>query len=386
MNQSLPNQAFPYFTEEHEMLRDTLRRFIADRVLPHGDAWETAGFVPRDVLREMGSLGLLGMRYDPAYGGAGLDTIANAIFAEELGRSTYGGFAVTVLVHTDMASTHLYHAGTEAQKQRWMPGITRGETITAVAMTEPDAGSDLASMRTTATRTDGGWRINGAKTFITNGVHADLYFVAAKTGEASRNRQITMFAIEKGTPGFTVARELEKHGWWSSDTAELHFDNCSVPESDVIGEEGRGFYALVHNLQNERIVLGAQAMGEAMKAIELTLDWVKTRNAFGAPLWEKQTIRHRLAQRLAEVEAARALVFNTAWRDARGEKVAAEVSMIKALCGELVNRVMYDCVQFHGGMGYMRESTIERMARDARVQAIGGGASEVMLEEIAKRM
>ena len=154
----------------------------------------------------------------------------------------------------------------------------------------------------------------------------------------------------------------------------------------MIGEEDRGFYALVHNLQNERIVLGAQAMGEAMKAIELTLDWVKTRNAFGAPLWEKQTIRHRLAQRLAEVEAARALVFNTAWRDARGEKVAAEVSMIKALCGELVNRVMYDCVQFHGGLGYMRESTIERMSRDARVQAIGGGASEVMLEEIAKRM
>ena len=250
MNQTLPNQAFPYFTEEHEMLRDTLRRFIADRVLPHGHAWEKVGFVPRDVLREMGSLGLLGMRYDPAYGGAGLDTIANAIFAEELGRSTYGGFAVTVLVHTDMASTHLYHAGNKAQKQRWMPGITRGETITAVAMTEPDAGSDLASMRTTANRTDGGWRINGAKMFITNGVHADLYFVAAKTGEAGRNRLITMFAIEKGTPGFTVARTLEKHGWWSSDTAELHFDDCLVPECDVIGEEGRGFYALVHNLQN----------------------------------------------------------------------------------------------------------------------------------------
>jgi acyl-CoA dehydrogenase len=386
MTEPLVTNTFPFITEEYEMLRETLRRFIAERVLPNADQWERDGFVPREILREMGSLGLLGMRYAPEWGGAGLDTIANAVFAEELGRSTYGGFAVTVLVHTDMASTHLYHAGSEAQKRRWMPGITAGETITAIAMTEPDAGSDLASMRTTARRDGGGWRLNGAKTFITNGVHADLYFVAAKTGEAGRNRNITLFAIEKGTPGFTAARKLEKHGWWSSDTAELHFEDCFVPDDQVLGEEGRGFYALVHNLQNERIVLGAQAMGEAAKAIELTLDWVKTRNAFGAPLWEKQTIRHRLAQRLAEVEAARALVFNTAWRDANGECVAAEVSMIKALCGELVNKVIYDCLQFHGGMGYMRESAIERMARDARVQAIGGGATEVMLEEVAKRM
>ncbi len=386
MTEPVVTNTFPFITEEHEMLRETLRRFIAERVLPNADQWERDGFVPREILREMGSLGLLGMRYAPEWGGAGLDTIANAVFAEELGRSTYGGFAVTVLVHTDMASTHLYHAGSEAQKRRWMPGITAGETITAIAMTEPDAGSDLASMRSTARRDGDGWRLNGAKTFITNGVHADLYFVAAKTGEAGRNRNITMFAIEKGTPGFTAARKLEKHGWWSSDTAELHFEDCFVPDDQVLGEEGRGFYALVHNLHNERIVLGAQAMGEAAKAIELTLDWVKTRNAFGVPLWEKQTIRHRLAQRLAEVEAARALVFNTAWRDANGERVAAEVSMIKALCGELVNKVIYDCLQFHGGMGYMRESAIERMARDARVQAIGGGATEVMLEEVAKRM
>ncbi|MBU2531487.1 MAG: acyl-CoA dehydrogenase, partial [Alphaproteobacteria bacterium] len=169
-------------------------------------------------------------------------------------------------------------------------------------------------------------------------------------------------------------------------TAELAFEDCFVPDDHVIGAEGRGFYALVHNLQNERIVLGAQACGEALKAIELTLEWVKDRQAFGAPLWEKQAIRQRIAQRLAEVEAARALVFNTAWRDANGERVAKEVSMIKALCGELVNKVMYDCLQFHGGTGYMRGTPIERMARDARVQSIGGGASELMLEEIAKRI
>jgi acyl-CoA dehydrogenase len=267
-----------------------------------------------------------------------------------------------------------------------MGGITSGRAITAVAMTEPDAGSDLASMRTTARKSRGGYVLNGSKMFITNGVHGDLYFVAAKTGDPGRGRNMTMFAVEKGTPGFRVARALKKQGWLSSDTAELVFEDCLVPEENVLGEEGRGFYQLVKNLQNERIVLAAQALGEAMKAIELTLDWVKQRKAFGATLWDKQAIRHRLSMRLGQVEAARALLFNTAWRDSRNENVVKEVSMLKALAGTLVNEVMYDCLQFHGGMGYMRESPIERMSRDARVQAIGGGATEVMLEEVAKRI
>ena len=386
MTDTIAADSFPYFSEEHTMLRHTIRRFIADRVLPNGDAWEEQGFVPREVLREMGALGLLGMRYAPEFGGSALDTLANAVLAEELGRSTYGGFAVTVLVHTDMASPHLYHGGTREQLARWMPGITAGRTITAVAMTEADAGSDLASMRTTARRVAGGYVLNGAKMFITNGVHGDLYFVAAKSGEAGRNRQMTMLAVEKGAPGFRVARALEKQGWLSSDTAELVFEDCFVPDENVIGQEGQGFYALVKNLQNERIVLAAQALGEAMKAIEITLDWVKQRRAFGAPLWDKQVIRQRLSMRLAEVEAARALLFNTAWRDSRNENVVKEVSMLKALAGTLVNQVMYDCLQFHGGMGYMRESAIERMSRDARVQSIGGGATEVMLDEVAKRI
>ncbi len=386
MTEPLGTHRFPYFSEEHEMLRSTIRRYIADKVLPHGDQWEEQGFVPREVLREMGSLGLLGMRYAPEHGGAGLDTLANAVLAEELGRSTYGGFAVTVLVHTDMASPHLYHAGSRAQLDRWMPDICAGRKITAVAMTEPDAGSDLASMRTTAKRASGGYVLNGAKMFITNGVHGDLYFVAAKAGETGRNHTLSMFAVEKGTPGFRVARPLKKTGWLSSDTAELVFEDCLVPEENLLGEEGRGFYALVKNLQNERIVLAAQSLGEAMKAIELTLDWVKQRRAFGASLWDKQTIRQRLSMRLGQVEAARALLFNTAWRDTQQENVVKEVSMLKALAGTLVNEVMYDCVQFHGGMGYMRETPVERMSRDARVQSIGGGATEVMLDEVAKRI
>ena len=299
MTDSLASDSFPYFGEEHAMLRQTLRRFIADRVLPHGDAWEEQGFVPREVLREMGSLGLLGMRYAPEHGGAGLDTLANVVLAEELGRCTYGGFAVTVLVHTDMASPHLYHAGTPEQLARWMPDITAGRKITAVAMTEADAGSDLASMRTTARKVDGGYVLNGAKMFITNGVHGDLYFVAAKTGEPGRSHSHHDVRRREGHAGLPRrARRSRRHGWLCSDTAELVFEDCFVPDENLIGEEGRGFYALVKNLQNERLVIGAQALGEAMKAIEITLDWVKQRQAFGAALWEKQTIRQRLSMRL----------------------------------------------------------------------------------------
>ena len=380
------SSTLPFLTPEHDMLRESLRRFIAQRVLPQADAWEEAGFVPREILREMGALGWLGMRYDAAYGGSELDVLSTVVLAEELGRSSYGGFAVTVLVHTDMASPHLHHAGTPEQKARYMPAIVSGEKIAAVAMTEADAGSDLAGMRTTARREGDHWVLNGSKMFITNGVHGDIYFVAAKTGEPGRNHQISMFIVEKGTPGFSVARPLHKHGWLSSDTAELVFNDCRIPAGNLLGEENRGFYALVKNLQNERIVLGAQAMGEASQAIELALAWTRERRAFGATLWDKQAVRHQLAKRLAQVEAVRALIYQTAWREAQGHSLVQEVSMIKALAGTLVNEVMYDCLQLHGGMGFIRETAIERMARDARVQAIGGGATEVMLEEIAKRM
>jgi acyl-CoA dehydrogenase len=195
-----------------------------------------------------------------------------------------------------------------------------------------------------------------------------------------------MFLVEKGAPGFKVGRVLSKHGWRSSDTAELVFEDCRIPAENLLGQEGQGFYAIMRNFQNERVALGAMAMGEAQAALDLTLDYVKTRRAFGAPLWDKQAIRQRLAMLSAKVEAGRQLVYNAAWRDTQGLDAIKEVSMVKAYCGELVNAVMYDCLQFHGGAGYMSESTIERMTRDARIQAIGGGATEVMLEEIAKRI
>jgi acyl-CoA dehydrogenase len=377
----------PYFMPEHEMLRDQVVRFVEREIKPHGAAWEEAGFVPREVLRRMGALGFFGIRYPAQYGGAEMDVLATVVLAEELGRSTFSGVAITALVHTDMASVHLFNAGDDAQKARWAPGVIDGSVITAVAITEPEAGSDVKGMRTTARREGESYVLNGVKTYITNGVHADLYCVAAKADLAGApSRTISMFMVEKGAPGFRVGRVLDKHGWRSSDTAELVFEDCRIPAANLLGQEGRGFYAIMRNFQNERVVLGAMAMGEAQAALDLTLDYVKTRQAFGAPLWEKHAIRQRLAMLSAKVEAGRQLVYRAAWLDSQGADATKEVSMVKAYCGELVNEVMYDCLQFHGGSGYMRESAIERMTRDARIQAIGGGATEVMLEEIAKRL
>ena len=376
-----------YTNPDHELLRDQVAKFIAREVEPHADAWEDAGCVPREVLRRMGQAGLFGLMYEGAYGGAEADAMTNLVFAEALSQSTYAGFIITVLVHTDMASPHLHHAGSQAQKEKYLPRVIAGELITAVGITEPGAGSDVAGIRTTAKleKTSAGdeWVLNGTKMFITNGVHADLYFVAAKSGPGKRD--ISIFIVEKGTPGFTVGRALKKTGWLSSDTAELVFDNVRIPAGNLLGEEGKGFYSVMKNFQTERIALGAMAIGHCQQALQLTLDYVRQRKAFGGVLWDQQTIRQRLSMLDAKVRAARQFMYHCAWRVTQGHDIVQEVSMLKALTGELVNEVVQTCQQFHGGMGYIRETAIERLWRDARVLAIGGGATEVMLEEVAKR-
>ncbi len=372
-----------YLSPEHELLREQVARFIAREVDPVAAGWEEQGCVPREVLRKMGQAGMLGLMYGTEYGGAEADALTNLVFAEALSQSTFGGFIITVLVHTDMASPHLHHAGTAAQKARYLPGVISGETITAVAITEPGAGSDVAGMRTSAKRDGDHWVINGTKMFITNGVHANLYFVAAKTGPARHD--MSMFIVEKGTPGFTVGRALKKTGWLSSDTAELIFDDVRLPAENLLGDEGKGFYSVMKNFQTERIALGAMAVGHCTRALELTLDHVRQRQAFGATLWDKQTIRHRIAMLDAKTRAARQFMYHCAWSVTQQRDIVQEVSMLKALTGELVNEVLQTCQQFHGGMGFMRETAIERLWRDARVLGIGGGATEVMLEEVAKR-
>ena len=374
-----------YLTPEHELLRDQVARFIAREVEPHALAWEKAGHTPREVMRKLGDAGLLGLMYDGAYGGGEADALTNLVFAEALSQSTFGGFIITVLVHTDMASPHLHHSGSTAQKARYMPGVTSGKTITAVGITEPGAGSDVAGIRTTAQRSADGseWILDGTKLFITNGVFADLYFIAAKTGQG--RHAMSMFIVEKGTPGFRVGRSLDKSGWLSSDTAELVFEDCRIPAANLLGEESRGFYSVMKNFQTERIALGAMAIGHCMQALRVTLEHVRERRAFGGTLFDKQAVRQRLAMLDAKVRAARSFMYHCAWRVAQGHDVVQEVSMLKALTGELVNEVVAGCQQFHGGMGYMRGTVIERLWRDARVLAIGGGATEVMLDEVAKR-
>ncbi|MHC6152381.1 acyl-CoA dehydrogenase family protein [Bradyrhizobium elkanii] len=373
----------PWMAAEYELLRDQVRRFVKEEIKPCADQWEENGFIPRSILRRMGELGFFGIRYPAEYGGAEMDSVASTVFAEELGRSTYGGVADAMLVHADMASLYVFHDGTKAQRARWMPGIVSGEAITAVAITEPDAGSDVKAIRTRAVRDGDSYVLDGTKLYITNGVHADLYCVAAKTDPAAGTNGITMFLVEKGTPGFSVARELDKLGWRSSDTAELVFDGCRVPAENVLGAEGQGFYSIMRNLQNERLVLAAMSIGMAEAAIDMTVTYVKTRRAFGGVLWDMQAIRQRLAMLSARLEASRQFLYTTAWRMAADDDCLRETSMLKAICGELVNEVAYACVQFHGAMGVMRESAIERVARDARVLSIAGGATEVMLEVVA---
>ncbi len=372
-----------YLTPDHELLKDQVARFIAREVEPHALAWEEAGCVPREVLRKLGDAGLLGLMYAGEHGGAEADALTNLVFAEALSQSTFGGFIITVLVHTDMASSHLHHAGTPAQRAKYMPGITAGRTITAVGITEPGAGSDVAGIKTTAKRVGGEWVLNGTKLFITNGVHANLFFIAAKTADARHG--MSMFIVEKGAPGFTVGRALKKSGWLSSDTAELVFDECRIPAENLLGEENKGFYSVMKNFQTERIALAAMAIGHSMQALQLTLAHVRDRRAFGGALFDKQVIRQRLAMLDAKVRAARSFTYHCAWRVTQQHDVVQEVSMLKALTGELVNEVVQTCQQFHGGMGYMRGTAIERLWRDARILSIGGGATEVMLDEVAKR-
>ncbi|HEX9863638.1 MAG TPA: acyl-CoA dehydrogenase family protein [Acidimicrobiia bacterium] len=375
-----------YITDDLEAIRAQTREYVEREIVPRAESWEEVG-VPRGVLDEMGRLGFFGLRVPEEYGGIGLGTMASVLFAEELGRSTYGGFSITVLVHTDLAMPYVLEFGNVEQKARWLPAMASGQVITAIGVTEPDAGSDVAAIRTTARRDGDGFVLNGTKMFITNGGIADLVFIAARTSsDVKGSRGISILAVEKDTPGFKASRALEKMGWHSSNTAEIILEDVRVPQENLIGEENQGFYYIMANFQNERLAIMGQALGEAQRALELTTDHVKSRTAFGEPLWNKQAIRQRLAQRQAEIDAGRELTYHAAWLAEQGEDAVREVSEVKAYVGEMVNRVLYDCVQFHGGMGYIAETAVERLYRDVRIASIGGGATEVMLDEIAKRL
>jgi acyl-CoA dehydrogenase len=374
-------------SEEMRMLRAQIRRFVNEVIMPQADAWEASGNISRELFLELGKLGWLGMRHPEEYGGSGLGAMASVILGEEIARCTYGGVAAAITVHTDMSISHIAHRGTHEQKQRYLPAACAGEKIGAICVTEPHAGSDVAGLKTRAVRDGNEWVIDGGKTFITNGVYGDIYIVAARTDPTAKgSRGISMFIVEKDMPGFKIARKFEKHGWRASDTAELFFDQLRVPAGNLLGEEGKGFYYIMSTFQNERLVAGAMSVGQCAKAIELTVDYVKTREAFGKTLWDQPVVRNKIGWMASKSAAARALVYQCAQMIDEGKDTVREVSMLKAYACETLQEVVYGCLQLHGGTGYIIGTPIERMARDARLLTIGGGATEVMLEEVCKRI
>jgi acyl-CoA dehydrogenase len=380
--------SLPTLTDEHELLRRTVRAFVEKEVAPQVDAWEESGRIPREFWRRLGELGLLGLEFPPEYGGGGGDFLSSVVLGEEMARCRSGGVAFSVLVHTDMSSPWLTRYGTDAQKRRYLPGIVSGETVCALGITEPGTGSDMAGIATRAVRDGDAYRLTGSKIFITNGVHGDLYFVAARTAPgtpARRHDGISMFLVERGLPGFTVSRTLDKLGMRASDTAELTFEDCPVPAGNLLGVEGRGFQQLAAGLQRERIMAAVLALAGADQALDDTRRYLGERRAFGEPLAARQALRHRVADLATSLEAARRLVYHAASLYAAGEDCVTEVSMAKLFATETANRVAYEAVQLHGGYGYMREFPVERFFRDVRLWTIASGTSEVMREIIAKR-
>jgi alkylation response protein AidB-like acyl-CoA dehydrogenase len=371
------------FSDEHDQLRESIAAFVARELAPHAEEWEKTTF-PDSVFRRMGELGFLGLSYPERYGGQGGDYFSNIVLAEELVKSNSGGLATAIAVHTDMATPPILQFGTEEQKQRYLVPAIAGEKISALAISEPDAGSDVAAIKTRAVRDGDEYVINGSKMYITNGARADFIVLVAKTDVSAGYNGISLFIVDTATPGFVVERKLEKLGLHSSDTTLLAFDNVRVPVDALLGEEGKGFYHIMWELQGERMVSAAGCVATAQYAFDLTLKYAQERAAFGRPIGHFQTIRHKFAEMATKIEAARQLAYNTAWHFANGGYPVREISMAKVFCARVACEVADECIQIHGGAGYMTEYGVERIWRDARLQRIGAGTDEIMLEVIGK--
>jgi len=372
------------YTQEHALFRESIRRFFAREVTPFVDEWEEAGIVPRDVWSRFGSQGFLCPWLPEEYGGTGADFLYTLIAIEESSRTHCSGFAFPL--HSDIIVPYIHNFADEEQKRRWLPGCASGNIVTAIAMTEPGAGSDLASIRTTAVRERDTYILNGQKTFISNGLLCDLAIVAARTDPKATPPYtgISLIAVENGTPGFEKGRKLDKVGLKSQDTAEMTFTDCRVPAANLIGKEGQGFFYLMEELQQERIVCAVICQAAAEEALRLTLDYTRTREAFGRPISRFQYVSFELAKMACEVEVGRAFLESLLIDHMAGAKIVKKASMAKYWIAEMLNRVVPQCVQFHGGYGYMEEYPIARMFRDARVQTIYAGTSEIMLLIISR--
>lgn len=376
-------RAYPQFTEDHEMLRKTVRDWCVNELRPRAEEWEAARSFPREVYEQAGELGLLGIRVPEAWGGQGLDWWFTACYAEELVQSDMAGLTMALLVQSDMATPVIHEIGDDYHRRNFLVPAVRGEAIAALGVSEPDAGSDVASVRTTARRDGGDYVINGAKTYITSGTRADFITLAVRTGGKGFGG-ISLVLFPTDTKGFSVSRKLEKLGNHSSDTAELFFDDCRVPARNLLGQENAGFYYIMKNFQGERLVGALSTIAGAQRMLDLTVEYAQDRKAFGKSLTGFQTVRHQLVQLEAELEAARQLTYRAVDLASRGENALREITMAKLIGGETAIRVVDRCLQLHGGFGYMAESLVSRVWRDTRLITIGGGTSEIMREILVK--
>jgi long-chain-acyl-CoA dehydrogenase len=375
------------FGEEHEALRESFARYLDAEVVPRYDDWERAGRIPREELRRLGELGFLGLAVPERFGGPGADDFRfNAVLNEEAARRGLAAFALAFTMQNDVALPYLLDLCNEEQLERWMPGIASGELVLGIAMSEPQTGSDLQAVRTRAERRDGAYELTGSKTFITNGLNADLVITVVRTGRRGDHSDISLIVVENGTPGYSRGRNLEKLGQHAQDTAELFFEAAQVPAENLLGEEGKGFSSLTNSLVQERLSIAIGAVAAARGALERTLTYVQERTAFGRPVGTFQNSRFKLAECKTEVEVAQAFVDRALAAHVAGELSVEEAAMAKYWCTEAQGRVVDTCLQLHGGYGYMLEYPISRDYADARISRIYGGTNEIMREVIGRGM
>ncbi len=375
------------FEDTHEQFRASFKAFVAKEMVPYDDEWERAGIVPREVFEAAGSHGFLGMAIPEAYGGGGVEDFRyNLVLTEELHDAGLNAAGLGITLHNDICLPYFLRYCTEEQRRRWLPGIAAGTLITAVAMTEPGMGSDLAALATTAVRDGDDYVVNGSKTFITNGINADLIITAVKTDPSSRHQGVSLLVVERGMAGFDRGRNLDKVGLHAQDTAELFFSDVAVPVTNRLGEDGQGFGYLMSNLGQERLSIAAAAIAAARRAVVWTVQYCKQRQAFGQPIGSFQNTRFALAQMQTEVEIGQAFIDQCVLALNAGELTGEDAAMAKWWCTELQGRVLDGCVQLHGGYGYMREYPIARAYLDARVTRIYGGTTEIMKEIIGRSL
>ncbi|MGM0574437.1 MAG: acyl-CoA dehydrogenase family protein [Myxococcota bacterium] len=383
MSQNIRYRSYPQFTDDHELLRKTVREWAQKELYPHREEWEEARLFPDWVFKRAGELGLLGIRAPEKWGGQGLDWWYTTCYAEEMVHCGLAGLTMGVLVQSDMATPVIHEIGTDYHKRNFLMPAVKGEAIAALGISEPNMGSDVAGLETTAVRDGDDYIVNGAKTYITNGTRADFITLAVRTGDKGYGG-ISLMLFPTDTRGYQVTRKLEKLGNHCSDTAELYFDDCRVPAKNLLGAENAGFYYIMQNFQGERLVGALSAVAGAQRLLDQTVEFVKDRKAFGRPVVGFQTVRHLIVQLEAELESARQLCYRAVDLLVRGENATREITMSKLIAGELANRVADRCLQLHGGAGYMAEYEVSRVWRDTRLITIGGGTSEIMREILTK--